>query len=92
MTVPRLVAFVALAFCSHVEAERPRSLGGDKQLELASVVRCTRQATYDCTQHGLLHRIGGFFGGDPFDVTVPFFWPLLTLAAYLQWKNAHFTD
>jgi hypothetical protein len=72
----------------HVEAERPRSLGVDKQLELASVVRCTRQATYDCTQHGLLHRIGGFFGGDPFDVTVPFFWPLLTLAAYLQWKNA----
>jgi hypothetical protein len=37
----------------HVEAERPCSLGVDKQLELASVVRCTRQATYDCTQHGL---------------------------------------
>jgi hypothetical protein len=37
----------------HVEAERPRSLGVDKQLDLASVVRCTRQATYDCTQHGL---------------------------------------
>jgi hypothetical protein len=66
--------------------------GVDEQVELGSVVGCTCQATYDCTQHGLLHRIGGFFGGDPFDVTVPFFWPLLPLAAYLQWKNAHLTD
>jgi hypothetical protein len=82
----------ARAGVAGTEAERRRSLGVDKQVELGSVVGCTCQATYHCTQHGLLHRIGGFFGGDPFHVTVPFFWPLLPLVAYLQWKNAHFTD
>jgi hypothetical protein len=58
--------------------------------EIASLGRCTGQATYDRAQFGLLHLFRCFFGRDPLHLTLASLWPLFILAPNFQWEDVHF--
>jgi hypothetical protein len=58
--------------------------------ELASVISAPQPA-YDLAQHWLLDLFGSLRSGEPFDLAVLFFRPLLILALYFEWKHTHFT-
>src|SRR5436190_15227957 len=58
--------------------------------EIASLGRCTGQATYDRAQFGLLHLFRCFFGRDPLHLTLASLWPLFILAPNLQREDVHF--
>ena len=49
------------------------------------------QAAYNLAQPGLLDDFGCFFGGEPLDVTLRFFWPLRALTRDFQRKDVNFT-